>query len=272
MHWVYVVKSDDGHIYIGETIRLYRRFHEHQSGRGSVNTSRHVPTELLGLYHVPNNVAFVRNHDEMTSGVFNRDITFWNGDDDGDYRGIENHITERYMYENRDRCGLVRGGKYTTQERCIDYHSNMMANAGPLSKLFATRPLCKHGYPCEINMKKDKDKMFFTCPLSRPNYIEGFYSGLSVDAACDFWKEYEPYRKTKLTFEAMRDAFWVRNIPLWENMPCLKCKSEQNEVLWRFGVRHRICNKCFQTHYDSLKKEYVNKPRDMSDVFADCDD
>jgi predicted GIY-YIG superfamily endonuclease len=34
MHWVYVLRDDnDGSIYVGETKRLYRRWHESNSGR-----------------------------------------------------------------------------------------------------------------------------------------------------------------------------------------------------------------------------------------------
>lgn len=269
MHWVYVVKSDDGHIYVGETTRLYRRFNEHQSGRGGVNTSNHTPTQLLGLYHVPNNMTFMRTHAEIQRGAFSQDMTYWNSDDDGDYLVIENRITERYMYENRNTCGRVRGGKYTTQERCIDYHYKML-DPPDMSKLTIDRPLCKHGYPCEINMKKDKEKMFFTCPLARPNFWEGFYGNLEVEDSCNFWQEYEPYRKTKASFETMRDAFWVRNLPEWDlGIPCLKCRSTYEAPLWRFGVKHQVCVPCFQSHYEDLKKEYENKPKDISRLFSD---
>ena len=268
MHWVYVVKSDDGHIYVGETIRLYKRFNEHQSGRGGANTSRHPPTQLLGLYHVPNNLIFMQNYNDMLEGRGNPMCHLnWNGEDDDGYLEVENRITERYMYERRAICGRVRGGKYTTQERCIDYYQKVL-DPPVISNLTNDRPLCKHGYPCEINMKKDKEKMFFTCPLSRPNYWEGFYGNLHVEDACNFWQEYEPYRKAKSSFETMRNAFWVRNIPEWNNgLPCLKCNSQYEQPLWRLGVKHQVCTSCFQKHYGELKRQYEGKPKDISYLF-----
>jgi len=270
MHWVYVVRSEDGHIYVGETRRLYRRFNEHQTGRGGVNTNRHTPTQLIGLYHVPNNILFMKNYNDMIDGKSNPMSQLkWNGEDDKGYLEVENLITERYMYENSDNCGLVRGGKYTTIERCIDYQYKYLDS--PLkSKVCIDRPLCKHGYPCEINMKNDKGKMFFTCPLKRPNVWDGFYSHLDIEETCNFWEEFEPYREAKMSYESMRDAFWVRNIPEWESgLPCLKCNDMYISPVWRFGIKHQVCVTCFQSHYEELKNEYEGKLKDISHLFPD---
>jgi predicted GIY-YIG superfamily endonuclease len=51
--WVYVLKNTDNEyndIYIGETIRLFRRFNEHLEGRGGKNTSDFQNVELIGYF------------------------------------------------------------------------------------------------------------------------------------------------------------------------------------------------------------------------------
>jgi hypothetical protein len=269
MHWVYAVKNDDGDIYVGETTRLYKRFNEHQTGRGGVNTRNIKPTQLVGLYHVPNNIIFMRNYDDMLEGRLNtKSALYWNGENDNGYLDVENRIVERFMLEKGILNNDIRGGKYTTKSRCESF-----CNGKGITEHIKDRPLCKHGYPCEINMKKDKEKMFFTCPLSRPNHWNDFYATLDVEPVCDFWQEFEPYKKSKTSFETMRNAFWVRNIPLWERgLGCLKCKNEYIDPLWSYGVKHRVCTECFQLHYEELKREYLNVHRNVSDVFADCND
>jgi predicted GIY-YIG superfamily endonuclease len=52
MKWVYILKCEDDHFYVGETSRLYRRFWEHQSGNGGVNTSILKPQQIVAIYKV----------------------------------------------------------------------------------------------------------------------------------------------------------------------------------------------------------------------------
>jgi predicted GIY-YIG superfamily endonuclease len=207
MHWVYVLKSDDGHIYVGETTRLYRRFNEHQNYRGGVNTSRHNPTQLIGLYSVGNNTSFLRYYYDMIHGEYNYKCGHFWGEDEDDYLAVENLITERYMYENReDEWSKVRGGKYCTSDRCISFYAENLEEL-KLDNLTLDRPLCRHGYPCEVNMKTDKSKIYFTCPLSRPNNWQSFYSGLDVEPPCNFWEEFKPYRELR----EKHSQDWIKN-------------------------------------------------------------
>ena len=52
MNWVYILKCEDDYYYVGETTRLYRRFWEHSSGRGGVNTSSFSPECIGAIYKV----------------------------------------------------------------------------------------------------------------------------------------------------------------------------------------------------------------------------
>lgn len=197
MHWVYVLESDDGYIYVGETTRLYRRFNEHQTMRGGVNTSRRDYNRLIGLYNVGNNASFMRYYQDMLDGQYDYACgNFW-GEDETNYLDLENLITERYMYENRDdEWNRIRGGKYCTLERCISFYANNLETL-KLENITIDRPLCYHKYPCEVNMKKDKTKIYFTCPLSKPNNWQSFYGGLEIEDACKFWEEFKPYRELR---------------------------------------------------------------------------
>lgn len=202
MHWVYVLRSSQtGCIYVGETVRLCRRWNEHQTGRGGKNTSEDDYDTVIGAYKVCNNSTFLRYYDDM---VNNARFAYkcqkeWGAEEDKDLAlQLENHITERFFYEKRDsRWWDITGGKYTTEERCENFGCSDKIN-----NVLIDRPLCYCGYPCEINMKKDKTKLYFTCPV--PDWIEGFHH----EGKCDFWKEFEPYRKIleSSTFIKYQDA------------------------------------------------------------------
>jgi len=182
MHWVYVLRSDDGDIYVGETTRLFRRWNEHQTGRGGVNTSNGDYNTIIGVYSVVNNRSFARFLDDNAVWRCER---FWDDEvvkDDGLY--VENLITERYLTDMGQSRISVRGGSYTTESRCENYW-----NSGRTCT--RDRPLCKCGFPCEVKIKIDKTKIYFECPI--PRWIEGF----NIPERCNFWKEYEPYRKMK---------------------------------------------------------------------------
>ena len=50
MRWIYILKCSEDYenniYYIGQTKRLYRRFWEHDGGKGGVNTSIYKPEEF----------------------------------------------------------------------------------------------------------------------------------------------------------------------------------------------------------------------------------
>jgi predicted GIY-YIG superfamily endonuclease len=52
MKWVYILHCEDDNYYVGETKRLYRRFWEHDSGLGGINTSCYTPENIVALYSV----------------------------------------------------------------------------------------------------------------------------------------------------------------------------------------------------------------------------
>jgi predicted GIY-YIG superfamily endonuclease len=189
MHWVYVLKSSQtGCIYVGETTRLYRRWDEHQTGRGGINTSPDNYDKIIGLYKVCNNSTFLEYYEDMTNYdryAYKCQQNWGECEDKQLALELENHITRRYFYEKRNtRPWDVCGGSYTSENIIEGF-----CFSDKINKVLIDRPLCYCGYPCEVNMKKDKTKIYFNCPV--PDWIEGF----DHDGKCDFWKEFEPYRK-----------------------------------------------------------------------------
>jgi len=278
MHWVYVLKSSTtGNIYVGETTRLFRRWNEHRTGRGGVNTSKDDYDTLIGLYNIGNNTSFIEHKHELEEGKFNYKCWYFWGKDEckQDALIVENLITEQHIFENREAIGKVRGGKYTTQERCIDFYCKNLEHDKYLS-FQQRRPLCHCGYPCEVNMKKDNTKIYFNCPLAKPDKWNetGFFTGLNLETKCDFYKEFEAYGIAKEKYETNRrercrkqSEWWVKNLPTNED-ECIKCKSDEFEPFFnQWHENFSVCEDCFHNHYEDLKREYMDKRRDVGYIF-----
>jgi predicted GIY-YIG superfamily endonuclease len=170
VHWVYVLECEDDYIYVGETTRLFRRFNEHLRNHGGINTIKHKPNKLIGLYKVNENYSFMKYREAIQRGEYNRYIIDdW--ENDGDNLLIENHITERFLYERRDNDsyggGLewykVRGGKYTrqTMDETVARYKWASEKEGrfcmcrnPIEHIpivsIVDRPLCKCDFPSEV--------------------------------------------------------------------------------------------------------------------------
>jgi hypothetical protein len=187
MHWVYVLKSSkSGNIYVGETIRLFRRWNEHRYGRGGVNTSNDEYDTLIGVYKVSGNNSFMKYYDDMMNGKYDyKCCTYWGCDEDKQSACLlENRITERLAVITPNSQYKVRGGKYCKQTYNF------------FSKPIEDRPLCNCGLPCEVKLKIDKTKIYFVCPIPT-DWCDDFNTGLNVPRGCNFWKEFEPYRKLR---------------------------------------------------------------------------
>jgi len=276
MLWVYVIKNDDnGDIYVGETKRLFRRCNEHQTGRGGVNTSNSEFNRLIGLYKVSSNIAFLSYKESFEQNSFQEECEIWDEEDKSDSLQVERHITERYIYEYRNTGASIRGGPYTTYQR---YNNFRFGNN--FKDVSIDRPLCDCGYPCEVKIQKDKQKVWFVCPL--PKNWDDFYEGVDRDDPCDFWQEFVSYRSSRekyLKQNAENDKnkserikkqceFWVRCLPKYNYQPCMKC-DEGYTPLWSRGNKYAICEDCFHSNYEELKKEYIDKPNDIRHIFAD---
>ena len=270
MLWVYVIKNDDnGDIYVGETGRLYRRWNEHQTGRGGVNTSNSKCNRLIGLYRVSSNIAFLSYKESFECNSFQTECEDWDEEDKDASLEVERHITERYIYEYRNTDASIRGGPYTSRERYNNFRFGKN-----FKDILIDRPLCDCGYPCEVKIQKDKEKVWFVCALK--NVWKDFYEGLDRDDPCDFRQEFVSYRTSrekyleqKTTNDKRRYEWWVSRLPDYEWQPCVKCNDEYYKPLWSRGNEYAVCDDCFYSKYDELKNEYIDKPKDIRHIFAD---
>ena len=259
VHWIYVLECDDDYIYIGETTRLFRRFREHIYHNGSVNTTRHTPQRLIGLYKVGDNYSFYKYRNEIRNGEYNRfTVNEWGEDEDSGNLLIENHFTELYMYlRNQDNEGewdTVRGGKYTKQ-----MYSNPTNIMNPEDIL--DRPMCHCELPCEVKLSKDGTKIYFVCALK--NVWEDMEIDLDVNEPCDYFKVYtdDAYIVKQYEFiqEKLRDS-WVKNLPrtLYAKSPepCILCKKQNYIPIWCYGKTRNVCQPCFSNKFDELQNKY----------------
>jgi predicted GIY-YIG superfamily endonuclease len=218
VHWVYILECEDDYIYVGETRRLFRRFTEHLKSRGGSNTIKHKPKKLIGLYKVNENHSFMMYRNAIQSGKYKKHIlNEW--ENDGDNLVIENHMTERFLYERRDNDSYgggsewykVRGGKYTrqTMDETVAGYKWASEKEGrnhwarnpieyiPVSSI-VDRPLCKCNNPSEVKLSKDKSKVYFVCSVK--NVWGDSFLDLQINKPCDFWQLYTEDEKLKTEF------------------------------------------------------------------------
>ena len=202
MHWVYVLQSSESKcIYIGETMRLYRRWWEHRDGKCKTTSDDNYDT-IIGLYNVGNNDLFMSYREDMLknySGAW-KCKRFWGLDCDKDKAlNLERHITERYIVDRGvEKCYTIYGSFYLNDEKCENFYFSERSK-----DYTRDRPLCYCSYPCEIKMKNDQTKLYFTCPV--PDWIEGF----ETNNRCNFYQEFEPYRKILESYMPKQSAYEI---------------------------------------------------------------
>jgi len=284
VHWVYVLECEDDYLYIGETTRLYTRFNEHLTGRGGSNTVKHKPYKLIGLYKVNDNHSFMKYRNAIKAGEYNKFI-LEDWDKEGDNLLIENHITQRYLYERRENDfyggGLewykIRGGKYTRQkmdETVALYKWASEKEGGgciarnPIDSIpvnsIVDRPQCDCDYPSEVKLSNDKLKVYFVCALRNvwKDLRKDFSCYLNVEPACDFYELYNEDREVKEKYEIIKRISienWLLNVPLsngkFYNEPCISCNKTDYLPIFNTGKR-RLCQNCILTNYTILKERY----------------
>lgn len=275
VHWIYVLECEDDYIYIGETTRLFRRFHEHIYNNGAVNTSRHEPLKLIGLYKLGDNYSFYKYRNKIENGEYDKfALDDWGDDENSDNLLIENHFTELCMYLRKEdnnfifddgEWNKVRGGKYTKQ-----IYSNPTTTMNVEDIL--DRPLCHCGLPCEVKLSKDKTKIYFVCALK--NVWGDMNIDLEVKEPCVFFKVYNEDVYIKKQYEIIqkkiRENKWTIDIPKSEHKinpeVCILCKKINYIPIWCYGESRRICQPCFSNKFDELKEKYDNSSKCL---FAD---
>lgn len=267
--WIYVLKNTNNKytdIYIGETLRLFRRFNEHLQGYGAKNTSKFKDVELIGLYDVIENNIFISYDTQIKLGFIEElnNFTFDNIKDeiknnDSDKTlslFLENHITKMFMYihKNSDNYNIA-GGKYTKGNYIKIFDDTNIFD----------RPLCKCNLPCEVFLSKNND-FYFKCPLTNTEWIDFLHENLYIPEHCDFFKKYIDditLKKTYNDYQEKINSDIIYNIPKIEKqftkeLSCIICKSFNYNPIFNKGYR-QLCKNCLMNKYDEVKK--YKKPK-----------
>lgn len=196
MYWVYILKCQNDHYYVGETTRLYRRFWEHNSGKGGVNTYTYTPETIVAIYTV-NLLGMFFEYDYFIDGVIEGSCDYKpyklkKFDDDPDYeyngRNVENNITECLMIHNKETWDKIRGGKYT--------HFNVTYKF-PINDNIQNLSICKCGLPCDVKKNKENNYLFFRC--AKKNMWDSLKEQFYIDEEpCNFYMEYSKDKQFRL--------------------------------------------------------------------------
>lgn len=237
MHWIYILLCEDDIYYVGETTRLYRRFDEHISGEGGVNTSTYGPIEVVAIYKL----------DKLVELLGLRD----------DHRYVENLIAETLMMNDNYNWENIRGGKYTK----FDCSYNKP------SKIDFNLPFCHCKLPCDVNCYEGK--LYYRCP--KKNMYEGFEDNVfnANNNMCKYYelceKEItERYNRKQKKIELIKKSFWLRDLVggIYEFCVggCGKTYNPYDKIIYN-GRSINLCTDCFIDKYDELKKKYTSNPR-----------
>ena len=277
MKWVYILKCEDDYYYVGETTRLYRRFWEHYSEKGGVNTYNYKPECIVAIYRVKTVGKFINYNINVIDTLKNNYTDYnqngydkwllkkFNDDVEYDYNNLEaeNNITECLMINNKDNWEKVRGGKYT--------HFNVNYKF-PINDYIKELPICKCGIPCDIKKNEDKNYLFFRC--AKKNFWDSLKEEFDIDEEpCNFYMEYskdmqfrlEETKKfedrNKTLKELFKTSFWLKNIPECDNTEPDVCIGGcnkgygYNKISYSYKERN-LCYDCFIDKNEELTKKY----------------
>lgn len=274
MKWVYILQCEDGYFYVGETARLYRRFWEHQSGRGGINTELFNPEQIVAIYKV-NTVGKFIDYNNYISQI--NDGTWYESynslklinfndicenEDQYDNLEAETYITECLMSHNKETWEKIRGGKYTRFD--IKYKF-------PDNNYIKDLPLCKCGFPCDIKKNEEKNYLFFRC--AKKNMWNKFKQNFKIyDEPCNFFMEYIKDKQLKIIekkrFEdrkkhlkkLFKKSHWLENVEV-NNQKYQQCiggcgRTSTSIKLTYYNKKRNLCFDCFINKNDEIAKKY----------------
>ena len=276
MHWVYILRCENDYFYIGETSRLYRRFWEHQEGRGGLNTSIYPPEELVAIYKVHTICKFI-DYNEYVNCIIDgvwydnyqgfklTDFNEGNEEYYDDNLCAENNIAECLMTHKKDEWKKIRGGKYTRFD--VEYKF-------PNNNYIKDLPLCKCGLPCDIRKNEDKNYLYFRC--AKKNMWDKLREEFDIDdETCNFFMEYTKDKPLKIqennNFEERRKklkelfkkSFWLKNVEINDRNYPNQCiggcnRTSESIKLTYFNEKRNLCFDCFIQKNEELKNKYKN--------------
>jgi predicted GIY-YIG superfamily endonuclease len=259
VHWIYILKCKNDVFYVGETMRLYRRFWEHQDGCGGLNTQTYTPETLVAIYQVHRLYKFIKHINNIKKNNFNTgyDIFFdrggiyenFNIEDENEYfdhRWTENLITEKLMIDRRGKWKNIRGGNYTRFN--VNY-------CFPTNNYVKEIPNCHCGLPCDIRKNEDENYLYFRC--AKKNMWRSMTDNIDIDVEyepCNFFMKYSKdlsynidYENRKIKIkELLKKSGWLRNLGFYEFCIGGCGKTYNSDYCIRYSGRGiNLCLDCF---------------------------
>ena len=273
MRWIYILQCKDECLYVGETSRLYRRFWEHMSGLGGLNTSIYPPINIIAIYSAHRLGKFFEYITKVKNADYNLNyniyfdrggiIEHFNDDDEEEYNyeynylWIENNIAERIMLENETRWKKVRGGKYVRFDAEYAFPNNISLNE---------LPNCKCGIPCDIKKNEQHNYLYFRC--AKKNMWNKMREEFDInDVPCSFFMKYtndityktEYEKRKKLIQTLTAKSYWLKSLcgGMYEHCVggCGKDYDGNNTVRY-LNKAINLCFDCFINKHEELTKKH----------------
>lgn len=270
MKWIYILQCEDDYFYVGETSRLYRRFWEHQDGKGGLNTSHYPPKNIVAIYSVNRLGKFLdyttkvknNNYNLNYNIYFNRGGILENFNEDDNTFGydslwVENFITEKLMIDNEENWSKIRGGKYVRFN--VEY-------SFPNNTFVQELPNCYCKLPCDVKQNEEHNYLFFRCP--KKNMWNKMREEFEInDDPCNFFMKYTNDNQFKTTYEKRKQritsltnsSYWLNELVGGYYEFCIGgCGKEYNE---NYTIRYlrtaiNLCFDCFLDKYEELGRNY----------------
>jgi hypothetical protein len=170
--YICVIECSDNYVYVGDTRRLLL---EDLS-----------PEHIIGLYNVEQNYALYKIKNQPVS----RHLDTLDADlDIPQSKIVETILADRWFRDKKNQKGnewyKVRTGdlkQNSWMESVVTGYKKQGLNGGYYAshrvsglkdKEVDPRPVCEHGYPCEIHFSKLSQELYFDCPLKYiwPNFM-----------------------------------------------------------------------------------------------------
>ena len=184
--YIVVIECEDDHFYIGDAQNI--RLKENDL----------VAKRIIGLYNISQNYAFYRL--TRKPKIVHLDKFYY---DPSPAKIVELIISDRYFYDCKDnhKWYMVRTGDlkqnswmasveagYKKHKETGGYSAHHRVN-GLKPEEVDQRPVCEHGYPCEVHFSRSRSEIYFDCPVK---YIwPDFMPELERIKPCEFKQQHQ---------------------------------------------------------------------------------
>ena len=186
--YICIIECSDNHIYIGDTRRIH--------------LDDLVPKQIIGLYNAEQNYALYK----FTKKPVSRHLDKLDDDlEISQAKIVETILADRFYKDkenNKDsEWYKVRTGDLKLNSWVASVEAGYKKH-GPNGGYYAShranhlkpeevdqRPVCEHGYPCEVHFSRSRSEIYFDCPLK---YIwPNFMPELERIKPCQFKKQHD---------------------------------------------------------------------------------